>query len=109
MLGREIEEELVVEKQAAALPTVTLNEGIGVLGMYVDDDSTEDVDEGTSDRDDIMNDRGMSSGTKRKTLTKREGEFSEHDEEVARKRVVDDGGSDKNEGSKENRDSILED
>ncbi|KAL4330792.1 hypothetical protein AHAS_Ahas13G0435500 [Arachis hypogaea] len=80
MLVREIEEELVVEKQAAALPTVTLNGGIGGLGVYVDDDGAKDVDEATGDRDDIMNDSGMSSSTKRKTLTKGEGELSEHDE-----------------------------
>ncbi|XLT08165.1 hypothetical protein HN51_053958 [Arachis hypogaea] len=108
MLSREIEEELVAENQVVTLLAVTLNGETGGLGVYVDDDGAEDVDEGTGDKDDIVNDSGMSSGTKGTTLTKGQGELSEHDEEVAGKRVVDDGGSDKNEGSKENRDTILE-
>ncbi|KAL4327794.1 hypothetical protein AHAS_Ahas13G0135700 [Arachis hypogaea] len=58
MLGREIEEELVAENQAATLPTVTLNGGTGELGVYVDDDGAEDVDERTHDRDDIVNNSG---------------------------------------------------
>ncbi|KAL4394717.1 hypothetical protein AHAS_Ahas02G0179900 [Arachis hypogaea] len=70
MLGREIEEELVAENQAATLPEVTLNGGTGGLGVYVDDDSAEDVDKGTGDRDDIVNDSGIDSGTKRTSLTK---------------------------------------
>ncbi|KAL4275494.1 hypothetical protein AHAS_Ahas20G0112800 [Arachis hypogaea] len=62
MLGREVEEELVAENQAATLPAVTLNEETGRLGVYFDDDGAKDVDEGTSDRDDIVNDSGMGSG-----------------------------------------------
>ncbi|KAL4274827.1 hypothetical protein AHAS_Ahas20G0046100 [Arachis hypogaea] len=71
MLGREIEEELVAENEAATLPAVTLNGGTGGLGVYVDDDGAEDVDEGTRDRDDIVNNSGMDFGTKGTTLTKR--------------------------------------
>ncbi|KAL4344827.1 hypothetical protein AHAS_Ahas11G0217300 [Arachis hypogaea] len=59
MLGREIEEELVAENQAATLPTVILNGGTGGLGVYVDDDGAKDVDEETRDRDDIVNNSGM--------------------------------------------------
>ncbi|XLQ99518.1 hypothetical protein S83_065717 [Arachis hypogaea] len=92
MLGHEIEEELVAENQATTLPAVTLNGGTGGLGVYVDDGGAEDVDKGTGDRDDIVNDSGMGSGIKGTTLTKGQGELSEHDEEVAGKRVVDDGG-----------------
>ncbi|KAL4328694.1 hypothetical protein AHAS_Ahas13G0225700 [Arachis hypogaea] len=107
MLGHEIEEELVVENQAATLLVVILNGGTGGLGVYVDD-GAEDVDEETRDRDDIVNNSGMGFGfgTKGTTLTKRQRELSEHDEEVVGKRMVDDGGSDKNEGSKENRNNI---
>ncbi|KAL4294525.1 hypothetical protein AHAS_Ahas18G0236800 [Arachis hypogaea] len=105
MLGHEIKEELVAKNQAATLPAVTLNRGTGV---YVDDDGAEEVDERTRDRDDIVNNSGMSFSTKGTTLTKRQGELLEHDEEVVGKRVVDDGGSDKNEGSKRNRNNILE-
>ncbi|KAL4375041.1 hypothetical protein AHAS_Ahas05G0242100 [Arachis hypogaea] len=64
MLGREIEKELVAETQAATLPAVTLNGETSGLGMYVDDDGAEDVDEGMSDKNDIMNDSGMCFGTK---------------------------------------------
>ncbi|XLR64343.1 hypothetical protein S83_015015 [Arachis hypogaea] len=92
MLGHEIEEELVTENQATTLSAVTLNGGTGGLGVYVDDDDAEDVDEETRDRDDIVNNSGIGFGTKRTTLTKRKGELSEHDEEVVGKRVVDDGG-----------------
>ncbi|KAL4394774.1 hypothetical protein S83_005044 [Arachis hypogaea] len=71
MLGREIEEELVVENQTATLPAVILNGGTGGLGVYVNDDGAGDVDEGTRDRDDIVNNSGMGFGTKGTTLTKR--------------------------------------
>ncbi|KAL4355968.1 hypothetical protein AHAS_Ahas09G0039700 [Arachis hypogaea] len=108
MLGREINEELVTENQIVTLLAVTLNGETGGLGVYVDDDGAEDVDEGTSDKDDIVNDSGMSFGTKGTTLTKGQGELSEYNEEVVGKRVVDDGDSNKNERSKENRDTILE-
>ncbi|XLR32192.1 hypothetical protein S83_060092 [Arachis hypogaea] len=87
-VGREIEEELVVENQAAILLEVTLNGGTGGLGVYVNDDGAEDVDERTCDRDDIVNNSGMGFGTKGTTLTKRQGELSEYDEEVVGKRVV---------------------
>ncbi|XLT24148.1 hypothetical protein S245_055665, partial [Arachis hypogaea] len=90
-LSHEIEEELVAENQAATLPAVTLNGGTGGLGVFVDNDGAEDVDEETRDRDDIVNNSGMGFGTKGTTLTKRHGELSEHDEEVVGKRVVDDG------------------
>ncbi|KAL4375255.1 hypothetical protein AHAS_Ahas05G0263500 [Arachis hypogaea] len=90
MLGHEIEEELVAENQAATLPTVTLNGRTGWLGVYADD-------EGTGDRDDIVND----SGTKGTTLTKGQGELLEHDKKVVGKSMVDNGGSNKNERSKE--------
>ncbi|XLT83489.1 hypothetical protein S245_005281 [Arachis hypogaea] len=92
MLGHKIEEELVAENQAATLPAVTLNGGTGGLGVYFHDDGAEDVDEETRDRDGIVNNSGMGFGTKGTTLTKRQGELSEHDEEVVGKRVVDDGG-----------------
>ncbi|XLR08653.1 hypothetical protein HN51_063657 [Arachis hypogaea] len=42
----------------------------GGLSVYVNDDGAEDVHEGTSDRNDIVNDSGMGSGTKGITLTK---------------------------------------
>ncbi|XLR18803.1 hypothetical protein S83_046715, partial [Arachis hypogaea] len=91
MLGREIEEELVAENQAATLPEVTLNGGTSGLGVYVDDDGAKDVDEGTDDRDDIVNNNGMGSSTNGTTLTKGQGELLEHDEKVVGKKVVDDG------------------
>ncbi|XLU69985.1 hypothetical protein S245_029038, partial [Arachis hypogaea] len=87
MLGREINEELVTENQIVTLLAVTLNGETGGLGVYVDDDGAEDVDEGTSDKDDIVNDSGMSFGTKGTTLTKGQGELSEYNEEVVGKRV----------------------
>ncbi|QHO18484.1 uncharacterized protein DS421_11g320950 [Arachis hypogaea] len=96
MLGREIEEELVAENQATTLPTVRLNEGTGGLNMYVDDDGMEDIDKETGDRDDTVIDSCMNFSTKGITLTKGEGDLSEHDEEVVGKKVVDDGDSDKN-------------
>ncbi|KAL4356306.1 hypothetical protein S83_028288 [Arachis hypogaea] len=71
MLGREIEEKLMAENQAATLPAATLNGEIGGLGVYVDNDGAADVDEGTHDRDDIVNNSGMGSVTKETTLTKR--------------------------------------
>ncbi|KAL4286957.1 hypothetical protein AHAS_Ahas19G0138100 [Arachis hypogaea] len=71
MLGHEIEEDLMAENQAATLRTVTLNGGTGGLGVYVDDDGAEDVDEETHDRDDIVNNSGMGFATKGTTLTKR--------------------------------------
>ncbi|XLR04588.1 hypothetical protein S83_070786 [Arachis hypogaea] len=108
MLGHEIEEELMVENQAATLRVVTLNGGTGGSGVYVDDGGAEDVDKDMRDRDDIVNNSGMGFRTKGTTLTKRQRELSEHDEEVVGKRVVDDGGSDKNEGRKGNRNNILE-
>ncbi|XLR41425.1 hypothetical protein HN51_019618 [Arachis hypogaea] len=75
ILGREIEKELVAENQTATLPAVTLNGGTGGLGVYVDDDGAEDVNERMSDRDDIVNNSGMGFGTKGTTLTKRQGEL----------------------------------
>ncbi|XLR05343.1 hypothetical protein S83_071541 [Arachis hypogaea] len=75
MLGREIEEELVAENQNATLPAVILNGGTGGLDVYVDDDDAEDIDEGTRDRDDIVNNSGMGFGTKGTTLTKRRGSY----------------------------------
>ncbi|KAL4271048.1 hypothetical protein AHAS_AhasUnG0023600 [Arachis hypogaea] len=86
---------------------MTLNKGTGGLGVYVDDDGAEDVDEETRDRDDIVNNSDMSLSTKGTTLTKRQEELSKNDEEVVGKRVVDDGGFDKNEGSEENINNIL--
>ncbi|XLR48147.1 hypothetical protein S83_032807 [Arachis hypogaea] len=59
MLGHEIEEELVAENQAATFLAVTLNGGTGGLGVYVDDNGAEDVDEETRDRDGIVNNSGM--------------------------------------------------
>ncbi|XLR20428.1 hypothetical protein S83_048340 [Arachis hypogaea] len=51
ILGREIEEVLVAENQAATLPAVTFNGGTSGLGVYVNDDGAEDINEGTGDKE----------------------------------------------------------